>query len=109
MGSDDPVPEHVKDGDDVLLDTGIQEAGQLRVAIQRGNLALDQVTDVRCQLCDPGFQGDCDRGDQLRAKFRGGGTISPLCDGANMSWATGRPMFKKYSHFQRLAERGRRP
>lgn len=34
--SSHPVPEHVNHGDHILLDTGIQETGQRRVAIQRG-------------------------------------------------------------------------
>jgi hypothetical protein len=36
VGGDDAVTEHVKDGDDVLLNTCIQEVGQQSVAVQRG-------------------------------------------------------------------------
>ena len=65
VSGDDPMPQHVHNSDDILLDTGIQQASQRRIAIQLRNVALNQVANVRYQLSDSGFQAGCNRGDPL--------------------------------------------
>jgi hypothetical protein len=51
----DPVAQHVNDRDDILLNTGIQQTGQRRIASQHGDVTLDQIANVRGQLGNSRF------------------------------------------------------